>query len=74
MLRKRLDDIQAQTESEKEWWEKRRNAIQQDFMKELDEGEKGAPSVTSGTSEDEPILVEGNTPSATPAKKKKGKK
>lgn len=73
VLRKRLDDIQAQAESEKEWWEKRRSTIQQDFMKELDQSEKGASSVAS---EDEPILVDGDTPSATPSgsKKKKGKK
>lgn len=73
VLRKRLDEIQAQTEAEKEWWEKRRSTIQQDFMKELDEGEKAPPSVGS---EDEPVLVEQDTPSATPSgsKKKKGKK
>jgi translocation protein SEC66 len=36
-LRKRLDDIQAQADSEKEWWEKRRESIKGEFMKELDE-------------------------------------
>ncbi|KAL1882712.1 hypothetical protein VTK73DRAFT_1232 [Phialemonium thermophilum] len=73
MLRKRLDEIQSQTESEKLWWEKRRESIQKDFMKELDEGEK-APSAVA--SEDEPVLVEQDTPSAPPTstKKKKGKK
>jgi translocation protein SEC66 len=37
VFRKRLEDITAQTEAEKEWWEKRRTSIQGDFMKELDE-------------------------------------
>ncbi|RQM06926.1 hypothetical protein DH86_00000078 [Scytalidium sp. 3C] len=37
IFRKRLDEIQSQTESEKEWWEKRRASIQAEFMKELDE-------------------------------------
>ncbi|KAL8416669.1 hypothetical protein RB596_006995 [Gaeumannomyces avenae] len=36
VLRKRLDEIQAQAESEKAWWDKRRAAIQTDFMKEID--------------------------------------
>jgi translocation protein SEC66 len=71
-LRERLDEIQANTEAEKEWWEKRRATIK---TKELEED---AEKVTSG---DEPVIVENNTPSATPAgtpsggsKKKKGKK
>ncbi|KAJ9149604.1 Translocation protein sec66 [Coniochaeta hoffmannii] len=77
ILRKRLDEIQAQTESEKQWWEKRRAQIQKDFMSELDAGDKPAVSkAPSAASEDEPVLVEQNTPSATPSggKKKKGKK
>jgi len=71
-LRERLDEIQANTDAEKEWWEKRRATIK---TKELEED---AEKVTSG---DEPVIVENNTPSATPAgtpsggsKKKKGKK
>ncbi|KAK0730681.1 Sec62/63 complex, subunit Sec66 [Lasiosphaeris hirsuta] len=75
VLRERLDEIQAQTEQEKQWWEKRRTSIQADFMKELeDESEKSQAKVGS---EDEPVLVDTNTPSATPSgvsKKKKGKK
>lgn len=79
VLRKRLDEIQAQTESEKQWWEKRRAQIQKEFMTELDGGEKqpaSASKAPSAASEDEPVLVDQNTPSATPsaAKKKKGKK
>ncbi|UNI15078.1 Translocation protein S66 [Purpureocillium takamizusanense] len=64
-LRQRLDEIQAQTEAEKQWWEKRRGQIQSEFMKELDESEKGS---TKG-SEDDAVLVD------TPAKGgKKGRK
>jgi len=72
-LRERLDEIQAQTEQEKQWWEKRRASIESSFMKELeDETEKSKVA-----SEDEAVLVDTNTPSATPSgasKKKKGKK
>ncbi len=38
MLRKRIDELQSQTKSEKEWWDQRRATIQTDFMKELDQG------------------------------------
>lgn len=42
MFRKRLNDITAQTEAEKEWWEKRRQSV----------------SSTPATSSDEAVLVE----------------
>ncbi|KAM7185454.1 putative translocation protein sec66 protein [Rhypophila sp. PSN 637] len=81
VLRERMDEIKATVDSEKEWWEKRRASIQKDFMKELDEEEKKTATPASAvaksvTSEDsEPVLVETDTPSATPSsKKKKGKK
>lgn len=41
-MRKRLDDIQDTMQSEKAWWEKRRAAIQSDFMKELDGSDKSS--------------------------------
>lgn len=53
--------MQGQLDSEKQWWDKRREQIQTDFMKELDE------SSTRNPSEDEAVLVD--TPS-----KKGGKK
>lgn len=34
-FRKSITDILSQSEAEKEWWEKRRDAIRSDFMKEL---------------------------------------
>ena len=47
-------------------------------MSELDAGDKAAvvSKAPSAASEDEPVLVDQNTPSATPSggKKKKGKK
>jgi translocation protein SEC66 len=76
MLRGRLDEIQSQTASEKQWWEKRRTTIRTDFMKELDEGDKTSPQAKSVASEEDAALVETAAPSSTPAssKKKKGKK
>ncbi|KAL2159206.1 hypothetical protein VTH06DRAFT_2638 [Thermothelomyces fergusii] len=36
VLRDRLEEIEKQTERDKEWWEKRRASIKNDLMKELD--------------------------------------
>lgn len=76
MFQKKLDEITAKTDAEKEWWEKRRATISSDFMKELDEdGEKSQATAPS----DDGILVDAGTP-GTPgegtgaSKKKKGKK
>ncbi|KAK7756824.1 Translocation protein S66 [Diatrype stigma] len=89
VLRRRLEEIEAKTDAEVEWWEKRRAAIQQDFMKELD-NEAGsvagsvrgpgsvAGSVKGGSDEDGVLVDSGSTTTApnTPgsAKKKKGGK
>lgn len=73
MFQEQLDKIQSKTDSEQEWWEKRRAAISSDFMKELDEeAVKQAPS-------DDGVLVDAGTSSPRPGssagpKKKKGKK
>lgn len=56
-LRKRIDDLQSQTQSEKEWWEQRRATIQTEFMKELDGGVK--------TSTDPSIPIPANRSKAT---------
>jgi translocation protein SEC66 len=74
MLRERIDEIQAQTESEKEWWEKRRDLIRQDFEKELAE-EAGTKTEARVVSDDDGVLVDPSTP-GTPSgsKKKKGRK
>ncbi|KAK5987304.1 Translocation protein sec66 [Cladobotryum mycophilum] len=60
-LRQRLEEIQSQTDAEKAWWEKKRGQIRTEFMKELEESEKGS---TRG--EDDAVVVD--SPS------KKGKK
>lgn len=69
-LRQRLDEIQAQTEAEKQWWEKRRGQIRSDFMKELEDSEKSSSKTTS---EDDAVLID--TPgSKTTGGGKKGRK
>lgn len=73
MLRKSLQVIQDKAPAEKEWWEKRRAAVSEGFMKELDEEKTGAGKAGS---EEDGVLVDSNTPAGTPSgsKKKKGKK
>lgn len=75
MLRERIEEIQAQVEPEKEWWEKRRNSIRQDFEKELDE-ESAPKTDIRPVSDDDGVLVDSATATSagTPSKKKKGKK
>jgi len=73
MFRTRLDEIQAQTDSEKEWWEKRRASIQSEFMKEIESGPNPTGTPGKAVSDDDAVLVEtaSNTGSM---RKKKGKK
>ncbi|KAI1383176.1 Sec62/63 complex, subunit Sec66 [Hypoxylon trugodes] len=76
MLRTRLDEIENRATTDKEWWEKRRETIKKDFMKELEEDSSTKDS-TKGASDDDGVLVDSGTPAATPSgasKKKKGKK
>ncbi|KAI0898304.1 Sec62/63 complex, subunit Sec66 [Annulohypoxylon nitens] len=74
MLRTKLDEIENRAEADKEWWEKRREAIKKDFMRELDEESSTKGSVKG--SDDDAVLVDSGTPASTPggSKKKKGKK
>lgn len=74
-FRKRLDEIQTQAATEKEWWEKKRATIQSEFMKELD-GSSTTPAKSSTNkagSDEDAILVEGGGP-AVGSMRKKGKK
>ena len=74
VLRDRLEEIEAQLEHDKEWWDKRRGDVktapkEEEQQQPADDGasEKGQ---TKAGSEDEPVLVESaDTPSAaaTPA-------
>lgn len=74
-----VDEFQAQAESDKEWWEKRRASISNDFMKELD-AEKTASGPGSnkppsrGSDEDEAVLVESGGPEVQHGQSKKKKK
>ncbi|KAI0889993.1 Sec62/63 complex, subunit Sec66 [Annulohypoxylon maeteangense] len=75
MLRTKLDEIESRAETDKEWWEKRREAIKKDFMRELDEESSTKGSVKG--SDDDAVLVDSGTPASTPGgsrKKKGGKK
>lgn len=74
-LRKRLDEIEAQAATEKEWWEKKRATIQSEFMKEL-EGVPTTPAkslASKAGSDEDAVLVEGGGPAAG-SMRKKGKK
>ncbi|KAI0404797.1 Sec62/63 complex, subunit Sec66 [Xylaria palmicola] len=74
VLRSRLEEIEGRTEADKQWWEKRKEAIKEDFMKELEE--ESVKGSSKAVSDDEAVHVDLNTPAATPGgskKKKKGK-
>ncbi|RWA14314.1 hypothetical protein EKO27_g793 [Xylaria grammica] len=75
VLRARLEEIEGRTEADKQWWEKRREAIKEEFMKELEDDSVKAAS--KNVSDDEAVHVElSNSPATTPGaskKKKKGK-
>lgn len=68
LFQAKIEEIQAKTVAEKEWWEKRREAISSDFMKELEE-DKHSPS-------DDGVLVDASTPAEARGvnKTKKAKK
>ncbi|KAI9830779.1 MAG: translocation protein S66 [Phylliscum demangeonii] len=83
LVRKKIDEIQSHAQSEKEWWDQRRAAIQADFMKELDapvgEAEKTTLAITKEKigSDEDTVLVEGGGPTAGgkgTMKKRKNKK
>jgi translocation protein SEC66 len=80
VLRDRLSEIQAQTQAEKEWWEKRRASIQTDLMKEIDKpvttpAGKAVATPSKSASDEDTVIVENPTPSEKGStKKKKGRK
>lgn len=71
-----MAEMPAQVEAEKEWWTKRKQGIQQDFMKEIgadepneaaatgvDEKKPATPKIAAKSgSDDEAVLVEGGGP------------
>jgi len=79
LIRTRMSELQAQRDSERQWWDNKKKTIEADFMKELDEtpAEPGS-KLPARTSDDDAVLVEGGGPAdksaaAGGAKKKKGK-
>jgi translocation protein SEC66 len=89
LIRKRMDELQATRDSEREWWDHKKASIQSDFMKELDEDTASVTSSNanvaaskaipagSRASDDDAVLVEAGGPvdksSGGGKKKKKGK-
>ncbi len=89
-LRARIAELQAQGQIDREWWDKKKAAIQSEFMKELDQEPSSTPATSSqskpvsatgprrGSSDDDTVLVEGGGPAAGggkgTAKRKKAKK
>ncbi|KAH9825435.1 endoplasmic reticulum translocation complex chain SEC66 [Teratosphaeria destructans] len=78
ILKERMAEMQAQLEKEKAWWETKRAGIQSEFMKEIGVEEapvRQAPK-KNGSSDDDAVLVDADTPGETQGggKKKKGKK
>ena len=83
VLRKRIEEIQSQTLSEREWWEQRRATIQSEFERDLDkpleevEKSKVSTPAEKGGSDEDTVLVEGGGPTAggkPSLKKRKSKK
>jgi len=86
MLKEKLDEIEAKVDSEKEWWEKRRAAIQKDFPQQpVPEVATAAPEVVvTGVdspaktsvvaSDDEAVLVDAGSPVASAPSTPSGKK
>ncbi|KAF2772107.1 hypothetical protein EJ03DRAFT_372283 [Teratosphaeria nubilosa] len=78
ILKERMAEIQAQLEKEKTWWDTKRAGIQSEFMKEIgvDEAPARQPPKKNGSSDDDAVLVDADTPGETQGggKRKKGKK
>ncbi|KAI5365872.1 Putative translocation protein Sec66 [Septoria linicola] len=88
LLKERIAELQATTQAEKDWWEKRRTGIQANFMKELDEDEAAeaqaaeaavakAQAQQGSSDEDAPVIVEAGGPGSAQGGlrgKKKGAK
>ncbi|KAI9891032.1 MAG: translocation protein S66 [Vezdaea aestivalis] len=74
MLRTKVEEIQAQAKSEREWWDVKRTNIQTEFMKELN-GPSDRPKSSGerpGSEDDTVVLDPAGVKTST--KKKKGKK
>lgn len=77
ILKQRTAEIQVQLDAEKEWWEKKREGVRSDFMKEIEGDEKPAETQRKTGSDDDAVLVEAEDSAPQGGgggKKKKGKK
>ena len=85
-LRAKYEELQAQAKVDREWWDRKRASIKDDFMKELDNSRGNqnaskastpAAMVSAGGSDEDAVLVEGGGPAVGGkggVKKKKSKK
>jgi translocation protein SEC66 len=77
LFRKQIEEQQSSAKEEREWWNRKKASIQEDFMKELEEGADsskmgkkaaGAQGATNPSpaeklgSDDDTVLVEGGGP------------
>lgn len=79
ILRSKLNEIEAQTTSEREWWNKKRESIQAELLKEVDTPSKPTAAKTPSkvSSDEDSVMVESGGPAASSkgaVGKKKGKK
>jgi translocation protein SEC66 len=80
VVRRKVEEVQAQAKAEREWWDEKRATIKTEFLKELDGGletKKSALASDRPGSEDDAVLVEAGRPESSgrgTTKKKKGKK
>ncbi|KAI1003574.1 hypothetical protein K3495_g4633 [Podosphaera aphanis] len=62
VTRDNLNEIQAKAQSEKEWWEKRREKIQAEFLRELEAEPSNQGRTVNAASDDDAVLVAGDGP------------
>ena len=83
LAKARMAELQTKVPEEKEWWERRKQGIQEGFMKELDDDAKNEPLSPQANrktgSDDDAVLVDadeavGAQGSQTPTSAKKKKK
>ncbi|KAE8350774.1 translocation protein [Aspergillus coremiiformis] len=66
LFRERIAEQQAKLAEERQWWEKRRTSIKEDFMKELD-AESSSPTAPSQKTDPAPVSTPTTTNNSTPA-------
>ncbi|KAF2221978.1 Sec62/63 complex, subunit Sec66 [Elsinoe ampelina] len=77
LAKARMEELQAKVDEEREWWEARKKAANDSFMKELDEEKTATPVTKKSNSDDDAVLVEVGGPAGAQGSirgKKKSKK